>query len=330
MSEKRSLLLPLLGVALLANAGGAIYMAQRFAGMEARLAAAETAVQQYRFERTSTYGGIGFNALLDHLARWAPELQKGGNLADRKEILERVEEIVHSMAQLQGSGSMIAAALRGGDAAADDPASQDELRKWLLRAAYGNDDKLGLQLYEQVLRNEGFAQDCSSRLRLVAARNLLDIDRERCGEILHELIRADSSSTRQLSKQSLRKGQMRGNFFNFIDCFVATDHPRVDQTLMRLLKLQDIDLIALQTCVTHLGERRYQPAAADIKQLYFKQQPVPGQVPNPIFRRKCVVAVDLIEGAKAKPFFAKVDQRESDLAIQELLNKIKLKYGSLH
>lgn len=283
------------------------------------------AVDLLRYEATSQYEGKGFNALLDHLTYWAPQLQTAndGTLEFYK-IEKRVEDLVDTMGQLPDVYQQIDAALRDGGATAEDPATDDEIRKWLLRAAHAANPDKGKALYTELLIADRI--DVSGRLRRIAVQALFEIDKKLTGEILHKIL--TNENARGIQRPGAQSGSGRRGrqpqFYNFIEFYVASEHPDVNKTLMQMLGHPEHDLLTLQACTKFLGQRKVRPAVAQLKALYWDQHtPHAGQVPNPLFRMKLLNAVVEIEGQNAKEFLVEVDRKEGNTAIRNRLNELR-------
>lgn len=283
------------------------------------------AVDLLRYEATSQYEGKGFNALLDHLTFWGPYLQKthGGTL-EFFEIEKRVQDLVTTMGQLPGVYPQIEKTLIAGGISAEDPATDDEIRKWLMQAAHAADPKKGQVLYENLLRADKI--DVSGRLRRIAAQALFEIDKQRTGEILHSIL--TNENARGIQRPGAQSGPGRKGrqpqFYNFIEYYVASGHPSINTTLLQVLGRPEHDLLTLQACAKFLGERKVSAASGRLKILYWEQHtPHAGKIPNPLFRMKILNAVVEIEGNAAKDFLQEIDRKEGNPAIRNRLNELR-------
>lgn len=283
------------------------------------------AVDLLRYEATSQYEGKGFNALLDHLTYWAPQLQESnaGTLEFFK-IEERVENLVEVMSQLPGVFPQIDATLRDGGVAAEDPATDDEIRKWLLRAGHAADPDKGKLLYTDLVRADKI--DVSSRLRRIAVNALFEIDKKLTGEILHKIL--TNENARGIQRPGAQLGPTRRGrqpqFYNFIEYYVASEHPDINRTLMQILDRPEHDLLTLQACTKFLGQRKVRPAVGRLKAMFWDQHtPHAGKVPNPLFRMKILNAIVKIEGSDAKEFLKEVDRKEGDTSIRNRLDQLR-------
>lgn len=285
------------------------------------------AIDLLRHEATSQYEGKGFNALLDHLTYWGPQLQKANDSTlEFFQVEKRVQDVVDIMGQLPNVYPQIAAILREGGVTAEDPTTNDEIRKWLLRAAYASDPEKGQGLYAELLRAD--RDDVSARLRRIAVQALFEINKQLTGEILHEILNNENAKGIQRpgaqdSTASRRRGK-QPQFYNFIDYYVASDHPAINTTLMQILNRPEHDLLTLQACAKYLGKRKVLRAVSRLKALYWEQHtPNAGRIPNPLFRMKLLNAVIEIEGSKAKDFLQDVDKKEGNPAIRTRLNELR-------
>ncbi len=324
---------PILAVALIVlNVLGLGFVAVEYRAMRQELGALREdsdrmkfAVDLLRFESTSHYEGKGFNALLDHLTYWAPHLQNANEgTSEFFKVEKRVEDAVEIMGQLPDVFPTIAATLRSGEVTAEDPATDDEIRKWLLRAAHLADPEQGIKLYADLLRATEI--DASGRLRRIAVTELFEFDKQLTGEILHKIL--TNENARGIGRPGAQTGGGRRGkqpqFYNFIEYYVASKHPAVVTTLMQILSRPEHDLLTQQECVKALGKLKVVAAIERLKSLYWEQHsPQAGRVPNPLFRMKILNAVIEIEGDKAAPFLKKIDRLEGNTAIQNRLTELR-------
>ena len=284
------------------------------ADLDRRMADLESAVHLFRFERTSQYEGIGFNALLEHLQYWSPYLQKADpGFSEKFEIPIRVRRIVATMASQPGAFDQITEALAGDSY--DAGASEDETRKWLLQAAITADPERGRDLYARYA--EAVEVAASPRLRKIAADQLFLADKVRAGEVLHRVLRASVDSD---------KTQVDRLIPDFIDLYDNSGHPEAEIILQRILgHAVSYDLITVQKCISALGRRKCQDAAETIMALFWQQAPSP--YPNPLFRVKCLEAVAEIlkdtDRETLRSFVDDVDIRESNATVRARLEEIK-------
>ena len=96
--------------------------------------------------------------------------------------------------------------------------------------------------------------------------------------------------------------------------------------LRMLTRTEYYETITVQRCVEALGRMKSKMSASRIQELFWQQAPIPGQVPNPLFRRKCMIAVVEALGEDAVTFLKKVDRQESDAGIRAKLNDYKKQF----
>ena len=102
----------------------------------------------------------------------------------------------------------------------------------------------------------------------------------------------------------------------------------MENTLLRILgDTQYYDTITVQKSVQALGELKSVAAVERIQKLYRQQSPIPGQIPNALFRMKCLIAVVNTLGADAREFLREVDLVEKDTAIRARLNDYKKQFN---
>jgi hypothetical protein len=323
-------LIPGLLVALLiANLAGTAYLVHDAHAtrdeLDGRLRALQHSVREWGYFATAKYEGAGFLLLLEHLQYWAPWLEKSKpGSDDRFFVDERMKDIVETMSFLPDASAQIESAFLAEQSVGGDATTNDELRKWLLIAALSADPPKGKDLLARVLRGKEFA--VSLRLRRFAASELLLADKKIAGEILHELL-AEKHTNPSQRAGSQTPGLHPKQLFNYIDDYVATGHPEVERTLLRMLtRTEYYETITVQRCVEALGRMKSVMSANRIKALFWQQAPVPGQVPNPLFRRKCMVAVVEALGQDAVPFLKEVDVKEVDAGIRAKLNDYKKQF----
>ena len=282
--------------------------------LDRRMTHLETSVDLFRYERTSQFEGIGFNALLEHLQYWSPYLQSADpGYAELFEIPARVRRIVATMASQPGAFEQITEALEG-DRYGAGP-SEDETRKWLLQAAITADPERGRDLYARYV--EAVEVTPTPRLRKIAAQQLFMADKARVGEILAGVLRASLESEETQANRLIP---------DFIDLYDHSEHPDAEIILQRILgRAVDYDLITVQKCIEALGRRKCQDAVDRIMELYWRQDPSP--FPNPIFRIKCLEAVtDILKDTdrdSLRSFIDEVDIREGSVTVRAKLEEIK-------
>ncbi len=323
--------LPATIVALLAvNLGAMTWLVRESHGMRTetntRMTAVERTLRLLRMELTTPLEGKGFLALMEHLEFWAPWLGKAKpGTSDRFFVDERVDEIVETMSFLPDAYAQIEAAFLSVNANAGDSTAGDEVRRFLLIAAHAADPQKGVDLLARVLEHKDL--EISLHLRRFAASELFQADKARAGAIIHELLMA-AIKRGAPGRPGGQSGDLhRQQVFNYIDDYVASGHADIEKTLIKFLQTTEYHTpITIQRCVEALGRMKSRAAVSRIKTLFWQQAPVPGQIPNPIFRRKCMMAVVEAIGAEAVPFLKEIDRRESDTGIRARLNEYKKEF----
>jgi hypothetical protein len=275
-------------------------------------------VDLLRYESTSQYDGVGFNALLDHLQYWGRTMERADPATVQWFDTEaRVNSIVASMAMLDGGFDQIQAALAVDSVAIAGGRTDDETRKWLLRAAYGSDHDRGKELFARYLAADEYKP--TNRLRLFAATELFSVDRTRAGEILAQILSGTPDSIDgDQSRRALDP--------NLIDLFAESGHKDVDLILQRILgRAVHYELIPVQKCIEALGRRGCVDAVEQIMELYKSQGPTLD--PSPTFRVKCLDAVvDILrdrDRERLGEFIAQVDLTEASLTVRARLEEHK-------
>ncbi len=325
----------IVGTVVAASVGLAVFVDVRMGAVERRLEEAakkseeiERVLQLYRFEQTST-AGLGIDALLEKLAYWAPQLERAGTpAAELPAIRKYVEDV---LAAVKGLGAeAYPAVMRKFEATK--ARGEDELRKWLGRAAYAADRVRGKELWIDVLR--GLQFPVSQRLREVAADELLELDRATAGRLLREILGYESSSgidERRIPREYVERypdavyahAGHRPGFFNFVSRYVASGDPASEETLIMLLGRHEQDLMTVQECVKELGRLRSRAAVEKIQKLYAAP---PAIQQNTIFQRHCLEAVGQILEREACDWFAQVQRSERDEVLAAKLVELRQRY----
>ena len=279
------------------------------------------AMQLYRYERGSK--GLGVQALLDQMRHWAPMLQNASTPAATVPTIEkRMHEILDAMVAL---GPDAFAAVQ--QALLQTDTHQDELAKWLLRAAQRVDPARAEELLVRVIQRDQIT--VSPRLRMIAADQLIALDKERAGAVLRQILRQESHTGLVPSRLSVDQAdvipagmaQATPEFFNFIDRYVSTGDPEVEATLLMILGRPEHDTLTVQSTVKALGALRAKAAVDRIQQLF--EKPV-GAVDNPLFRNHCLEALAQIQGKEACAFFdAALTKEQNALVANKLKDLIK-------
>lgn len=299
-------------IAFLAALGAAAsgYLAMRsqqaFASLEARLAASEGQLQlilgevtRLRIEQNT--GSQGPAALLEKLRTFAPLLASSRTTQpDFDSARKEMDAVLRAFASLgQAAWQPLVArmdSLRGDK-------DFDEL-KWLLEAAARVDRPAAATIVKQVLQGLKFP---APRLRWYAARMLIELDKPVAQAALRQILLTESGRGINLERAAAygatvpdQAAYATTGFNNFIQYYVLSEDPQLEQTLLMLLGRTEHDTITLQECIEVLGQRETAAAVEPIQKLY--NHP-PGQVENPLFLVKCLDALASIQGEAARAFF---------------------------
>jgi hypothetical protein len=201
----------------------------------------------------------------------------------------------------------------------------DEL-KWLLEAAVRVDKPAGLEIVKEVLLGTRFP---APRLRWYAARMMIDFDKPVAQAALRQILTTESSRGMDPERAAAQNATIidqaafaSTGFSNFVQYYVLSEDPKLDETLLMVLGRTEHDVATLQECVKVLGSRGCERAAEPIKKLYLRP---PGAQENPIFLTYCLTAIAAIEGEKARPFFeemlAKATTEKVANHLKDLLSK---------
>lgn len=322
-------LLPALNLVLL-GAVASLLVANWYAmrGSRQQLDRLVHTVDLLRWESLTEFEGLGFNALLEGLTRWAPELQKSDRTTTQFAAIEgKMQNITSTMAWLPDGFQQVENAFLQGGAATDDPATNDEIRKWLLIAAQKADPGRAEDLLAKVLSADEV--ESTTRLRKFAAEELVLADKARAGELLHRILHEESSSGvsppggRQLSPH---KRKLRRSYFTFVELYAATGHVAIEKTLLQILARQSDDQMTIQTAVEALGQHGTARAAPQLIELYWRPRPGAGAIGTPLLRAKCLDAVVALLGAESADFLREVDAKETDPGIRAKLNEYKKRF----
>lgn len=299
-----------------------VRVADRLAAVEARLEAVDQRLNLIRLEMDVKGKGVG--ALIEQIEVWAPELASGSTPAPTwQKVEQRLREVLDAAEALGPTAfDAFVGALEGGS-----DGHGVETRRWLLRAATRADPERGLALLSRVVR--GTALDPSSRLRAMAADDLIELDREHAGRILAQILQYESHNGVQrqpppgLAPEFERViGTNRfPDFVHLIDKYVGTGHPEREKVLQMLLGRAEHDQITYQKCIEHLGELGVEEAVPRIQQLYDNP---PGRF-APLFQMHCASAVAKIQGARAcdwlKQKLLETDQQALAGRLQQLIKQ---------
>ncbi len=275
-------------------------------------------VQLLRFERG---GRAGPSTLIEQLAHWAPKLHNAQTpAAEIPEIQRRVNDLLEGL-EACGSDAWPALHKAFGVTRAE---HEDDLRHWLLVAMLRVDRARGTEMLARAVR--GVDLQVTPRLRLLAADELIKVDKGLAGRVLHEVLNSQSAAglntsrmppevAAKLAPEILASAAWTG-FFNLIPRYVATGDADTVPTLLAILGRSEHDLTTLQECVKQLGTLQAKDAVPRIQELFAN----PPQIPdNPIFKNHCLDAIVAIEGAAARPWLTRVQREERLELVQKKL-----------
>jgi len=285
-------------------------------------------INRIRIEQTT--GQEGPQALLTRLKTYAPLL-----------VSAKTAQPDFEMAKKEMDAVLRAFATMGDTAWKPIVARMDELRgdknfdelKWLLEAAVRVDKPAGLEIVKEVLLGTRFP---APRLRWYAARMLIDLDKPVAQAALRQILATESSRGMDPERAAAHNATLidqaafaSTGFHNFIQYYVLSEDPKLDETLLMVLGRTEHDLATLRECIKVLGSRGCERATEPIKKLYLRP---PGAQQDPIFQSYCLSAIAAIEGEKARPYFeemlTKAETEKVANHLKELLSKAIEKAGS--
>jgi hypothetical protein len=210
-----------------------------------------------------------------------------------------------------------------------DPTKDFDEIKILMEIAIRLNAPAGKQIAKEVL----FGQRMPfPRLRWWAADLLLNHDKPLAGQLLRQILLTESSRGVDLSRaQSMgvpiatdKAAFATTGFNNFVQRYIRSEDPRLEETLQLLLTRVEHDAVTIQECIKELGARESIAAIDSIKKVY-DNPPLDQQ--NPLFLVICVRAVESILGKAAIPWLEeKLKTAPTDTvakAIQTALDKHK-------
>ena len=196
----------------------------------------------------------------------------------------------------------------------------DEVR-WLLEAAMRVDPKESKSILQQVLLGRYLP---SPRLRLQAARMLIDLDKPLAQSLLRQILTTESYRGTNADRTPGNDGkildpsaQAQQGFYNFVVWYLRSEDPQIDDTLLMVLGRVEHDLTTLQECVEALGGRRCARAVEPIQKL-FKNPPQQ----NAMFLIKCVDAIHKIQGDAARPWLEEAMRTTEVPAVADHIRKL--------
>ncbi len=179
----------------------------------------------------------------------------------------------------------------------------DEI-KWLLKAAVAVDAKAGKEIVKDVVAGTRLP---APRLRLEAARQLIEIDRPLAQTMLRRILTTESSRGVNVDRAMAQGGAplpdpaalSASGFPNFVTLYVESEDPEIDDTLLMVIGRAEHDVATVQECVKTLGKRHCAKAVDAIEKLFNNP---PNNVMNPLFLNHCLTALHEIRGDAARPF----------------------------
>ena len=254
-----------------------------------------------RIQIEQSTGQEGPQALLTRLKTYAPLL-----------VSAKTAQPDFEMAKTEMDAVLRAFARMGDTAWKPILARMDELKgdknfdelKWLLEAAVRVDKQPGLEIVKEVLLGTRFP---APRLRWYAARMLIDLDKPVAQAALRQILITESSRGLDPERAAAHNATLidqaafaSTGFHNFIQYYVLSEDPKLDETLLMVLGRTEHDIATLRECIKVLGSRGCERAVEPIKKLYLRP---PGAQQDPIFQTYCLAAIAAIEGEKARPYF---------------------------
>ncbi|HZN38791.1 MAG TPA: hypothetical protein VFD82_08300 [Planctomycetota bacterium] len=196
----------------------------------------------------------------------------------------------------------------------------DEVR-WLLEAAVRVDPKESKPILQQVLLGRYLP---SPRLRLQAARMLIDLDKPLAQTLLRQILVTEFHNGMNPDRAPHaevpdRAALAQQGFNNFVLWYLRSEDPQIDDTLLMVLGRTEHDVMTIQDCVKALGERRCARAVEPIQKL-FKNPPQQ----NPLLLYYCADAVHKIQGDAARPW---LEEAMRTTNVQSVADHIKQLLG---
>ena len=238
---------------------------------------------------------------------------------DKATIEAKVRGIVDAMAAMGPDiYPLIEETYLDGGWSAKDPATNDEVRRWLLLAARGANNARGTKLIVDTIRAEKLIEGrrlaTSKRLRWMAADLLLkgrDQDKRLAGEVLHKIITTDRSGDTDL--------------FNFVTRYQGSGHPKTEETMLMLLGRREHDRMTVQTAIKYLGQVKSEEAIEPIQRLF--QHPPWRTRDNALFRGICLTVLDEIMAEEIVPFLDQADRKEKNASVRNKIIQLRKKYS---
>lgn len=300
---------PLLTTLLVAAIGAGAFILwrqdRRLAELTATVAASDTALQEILGEVTrirveQRADAVGTRGLLAKLKTYAP-LVSSARIPepDYQAAKKEMDAIVRAFAAIgQDAWGPITDRLRElkGDKDFDEA-------RWLVRAALAVDPKSAKEIVKEILAGKRLP---APRLRLDAARMMIESDRQVAQQMLRQILLTESSHGVNVERAMAMGTQIPDanalsatGFQNFVLLYLQTDDAQTDDTLLMVVGRAEHDVPTVQECVKALGQRHCARAAETIEKLF---KSPPNNVMNPLFLNYCLTALHDIRGEAARPF----------------------------
>ena len=284
-------------------------------------------VNYFRFERGT---GGGPTALIEQLRFWAPKLQLASTpAAEMPEVERRVRDLHDGIASL--GKQALPELQKAFDASTGD--SEDEFRRQLLVALGRADAEYTKALLAKLVH--ALEVKASPRLRLMAADELIRVDKALAGTVLRNVLETQSSrgvrveslppEMREKLAPAMLAARDSSGFFNLVSRYLATGDPATDDTLQMLLGRQEQDRMTMLECIKALGAHKVKAALPRIQELF--ASPPTGVRDDALFRNHCLDAIAAIEGSAAHRFFdAALREEKNEIVqakLQDLLKRVR-------
>ena len=176
----------------------------------------------------------------------------------------------------------------------------------------------GQRLAERCLRREVAV---SSRMRILAADELLAIDGRLAGEILKRVLTTEyhRGSRPPLPGEPVQPQEDPG-FYNFVIRFLQSSYPGKESVLLELAYSTQQDLMTLTEVVGGLATQKSKEAVPRIQELFETRNRHPFS--SPLFRRRCAQALVEIQGQDACPYLREQFLKEDDETVKRVLESL--------
>src|SRR5262245_2300330 len=215
----------------------------------------------------------GPKGLLEKLRTYAPLVTSSRTTdPDYKAALKEIQAVLRAFESI-GQDAWAPIMARLGELRGDK--DFDEVR-WLLEAAVRVDPKEGKAILQQVLLGRYLP---SPRLRLQAARMLIDLDKPLAQTLLRRILMTEFHNGMNPDRAQAYHAEVpdkaalaQNGFFNFVLWYLRSEDPQTDDTLLMVLGRTEHDVPTIQECIKALGDRRCERAVEPIQKL-FKNPP---------------------------------------------------------